>query len=441
MKILHVSQGMPPFRVGGLTRYCFDLMQEQVKQGHSVSILYPGSYSIGKTRIKKLVCNSKITQYEILNPLPMALVFGINEPDRYVKKCGSNCYRLFLEKENFDVIHVHCIMGIHREFFEEAKRQRIRMISTTHDFYVFCPICTLLKNNMTLCDEISAYDCRQCNIGKGLSKKQEILMQSNIYKKLKYTVCMSKIRHTVRQKLGKREKRDCVQAASVESYGKLLKYNRDILHLMDIIHCNSTLTKEIYQKHEPDLCYKTISITHSNMPSKVNRISGSPFSIAYLGGGGENKGYAELLLAMKKLDILGFKKWHLYLYGDDYCSFEKDEPRIYVKGRYDGNNLTILFQNIDLVIMYSKCYETFGFVAQEALAAGIPVIVSDRVGAKELLKNAPVQLCVSAMNPDELANKIVEVFDKREMVKKWAMSVQIDDISTHSKKIERIYRG
>lgn len=53
MKILHVSQGIPPFRVGGLNRYCIDLMEEQVKQGNEAAILYPGSYSFGKTRIKK----------------------------------------------------------------------------------------------------------------------------------------------------------------------------------------------------------------------------------------------------------------------------------------------------------------------------------------------------------------------------------------------------
>lgn len=42
MNILHYSLGFPPFRRGGMTQYCIDLMVEQIKSGHDVGLLWPG---------------------------------------------------------------------------------------------------------------------------------------------------------------------------------------------------------------------------------------------------------------------------------------------------------------------------------------------------------------------------------------------------------------
>ena len=44
MRILHYCLGFPPFRTGGMTKYCMDLMNEQNKAGHEVALLWPGTY-------------------------------------------------------------------------------------------------------------------------------------------------------------------------------------------------------------------------------------------------------------------------------------------------------------------------------------------------------------------------------------------------------------
>ena len=46
MNILHYSLGFPPYRRGGMTKYCIDLMAEQLRVGHNVAMIWPG-------RIKK----------------------------------------------------------------------------------------------------------------------------------------------------------------------------------------------------------------------------------------------------------------------------------------------------------------------------------------------------------------------------------------------------
>lgn len=55
MNILHYSLGFPPFRRGGMTQYCLDLMIEQAKVGHQVGLLWPG-------RLYDLTPKSKVNQ-------------------------------------------------------------------------------------------------------------------------------------------------------------------------------------------------------------------------------------------------------------------------------------------------------------------------------------------------------------------------------------------
>ena len=50
MKILHYALGFPPYRTGGLTKYCIDLMLTQAEQGHEVALLWPGRITIVKKK-------------------------------------------------------------------------------------------------------------------------------------------------------------------------------------------------------------------------------------------------------------------------------------------------------------------------------------------------------------------------------------------------------
>ena len=54
MRILHYSLGFPPYRTGGLTKFTMDLMRQQVKDGHIVTLLWPGEmHFIGKNTAVK----------------------------------------------------------------------------------------------------------------------------------------------------------------------------------------------------------------------------------------------------------------------------------------------------------------------------------------------------------------------------------------------------
>lgn len=386
MKILHVSQGIPPFRVGGLNRYCIDLMEEQVKQGNEVSILYPGSYSFGKTRIKREKKRA-YNIYSIINPLPMALIFGINAPERYMEKCDSDCYWRFLKENKFDAIHVHCTMGVHKEFFEAAKKLKIPMLLTAHDYYLLCPKCTFWHCGNRVCDGASPEKCTFCNQGMGLSRKMEILMQSKLYEKLKYSSVFKKLRKKARGRVTGNKEIQPLTGSQTVQYQELLKYNHDILSCMDMIHCNSSLTRSVYEDYDKNLNYITIPITHANLPKSAKKESrGDFYCIGYLGGSRAEKGFDTLMDAAGKLEQQEIKNWKLYLYGGDYSEYlEGKNERYRNSGMFSEREIQEVFEKLDIIIVPSICYETFSFVVLEALASGITVICSDHVGAKDLL--------------------------------------------------------
>ena len=63
MKILHYALGFPPYRTGGLTKYCIDLMLTQAEQGHEVALLWPGRITIVKKRVRKQRVKEAVRKY------------------------------------------------------------------------------------------------------------------------------------------------------------------------------------------------------------------------------------------------------------------------------------------------------------------------------------------------------------------------------------------
>ena len=66
MVILHYFLGFPPYRSGGLTRYCMDLMETQKNKGDKVIALWPGQISFISKEIhikkRKNIKNIKLTE-------------------------------------------------------------------------------------------------------------------------------------------------------------------------------------------------------------------------------------------------------------------------------------------------------------------------------------------------------------------------------------------
>ena len=199
MKILHYALGFPPFRSGGLTKFCVDFMVQQAKESHTVAMLWPGQMGFinQKVVIKKHenvnLSGQDILNFEVINPLPVSFDEGIADVAAFTKNVGSEVYKELLDRFQPDVIHVHTLMGLHRSFIEAAKEKKIRLVFTAHDFFPICPKVTIFRHG-AVCDCVQ--DCENCGIcnATALSMNKIKVLQSPVYRKLKDSKIVKKLR-------------------------------------------------------------------------------------------------------------------------------------------------------------------------------------------------------------------------------------------------------
>ena len=119
MRILHVTLGNPIYKQGGLNRYCKELIDCQIADGHSSFLIYPGTFLNSKFPI---VCKRKDNVFKIIDALPVSITYGISDPNRYMVETNFNRYSNWLRKVKPQIIHVHSFQGIHKEFFLQPRR-------------------------------------------------------------------------------------------------------------------------------------------------------------------------------------------------------------------------------------------------------------------------------------------------------------------------------
>lgn len=429
MKILHISLGLPPFRTGGLTKYSVDVMLEQANK-HEVFLLYPGKFTVSrKLTIKANKSYRNIGVYEIVNPLPISLLNGINQPQSFMKKVDKKVYKDFLTEIYPDVIHVHTVMGIHKEFFEVAKDLGIKMVFTTHDYFGLCPKVNLMDIQGRICEDFDeGKKCLECNVN-ALSFPMIYIMQSYPYRYLKDSGLVKSLRKLKKNQVKKSTETSNVSkeiimledSVAVE-YVKLRNYYLEIFKLVDYFHFNSSIAKEQFESYL-DVKGKVISISHKDINDHrqerhLNKKDKSILRLGYLGPVDVYKGFYSLKDTLDSLTENRYTNWHLNVYGDSVNDPETYNPEFYTfHGRYEYRQLKEIFNQIDLLIIPSVWKETFGFIGLEAQSYGVPIMVSEYVGFKDLIQDGETGFIFKASKNDFMSKlsmimKDTSVLDK-----------------------------
>lgn len=445
MRILHYFLGFPPYRTGGLTKYVMDLMCEQVKDKHNVLALWPGQmgFIVTKVKIYKKDAVDGIENYELINPLPIPLDEGIQKFDAYMKACDGKVYRDFLLRTHPNVIHIHTLMGLHKEFIEVAAALGIRTVFTTHDYFGICPKVTLYRNGLA-CDDKNCENCAQCN-REALSLEKIKVMQSPIYRSLKNSAIVKKFRKQHRFAFFADE--SMVEASDEnsqllsEKYIELRTYYIEMLKKVNMIHFNSTISETVYKKYFIPKNSKVISITHQNI--KDNRRFNiwryeKKLKITCLAPAKPFKGFNVLKAALDDLWEEGYHDFILKIFSP------VSNPSPYMEVIQDGfiySDLCHIMAKSDVLVAPSIWYETFGFTILEAISYGVPVIISDHVGAKDIIGNGGI--IVQSGNKEQLKQAILSLTRERqsELRKTIMESIKIKDWKTFLDETYQLYDG
>lgn len=423
MKILHYFLGFPPYRTGGLTKYAFDLAKSQVSDGHEVIALWPGrikSYT-AQPKIKEGKKMYGIRNMELINPLPVSLDEGINEFEAFTKDCKMEIYTTFLENEKPEVIHIHTLMGIHREFIQAANILRIRTVMTSHDYFGLCPKVTLYRYGECCDNDNECRNCIQCNL-KSLSLKKIQIMQSPFYRWMKNTFILKILRKKHRGDFFGETTLPDMPNVDVDELAKkyrdLRSYYLEMYEKIDFIHFNSTVTEEIYKRYMEPKNSQIVSITHSGIKDNGSNfhIESDTLRIYYLAPAKPFKGWNVIKEACDQLYKDGYNNFKLNIYGP---TKSLSNYMIVHENGYKYDELSDMMKNADVVIAPSICYETFGFTVIEALSYGVPVIVSNHMGAKDIIGDSGI--IVSSGSVNELKEAITQIgkYTVNEKVKTW----------------------
>lgn len=385
MKILQYTLGLPPFRRGGLPRYSTDL-SEELSKDNEVYLMYPGQINpfSHKIRLSKKKTKYLFQTIEMKNPLPVSLGLGIEDEDYYIQKRDITALKKLIKDIKPDVVHLHTLMGLPKEFLEYLHTNKIKIVYTTHDFYGLCP--KMLKKNpqKELKTSKCTYDCMLCNVGP--SYKKILVMQSHLYAHLKDSMVVKRMRSKNKSNLSSQSNNVSFSNEQINKRYNLRKYYLDMFNLIDLFHFNSSVSKEYFQQYFPDIQGKIIPITHDSLMDtreNSNFEVNNPIHLGYIGPYDEKKGFYVYTQDLKKLDIKN--KFEAHFYGDIVDQPIFKENYCINHGILTVDELNEEYNKLDLLVVPSLWHETFGYVVLEALLRGVPCLVSSNVGAKDLL--------------------------------------------------------
>ncbi len=186
-------------------------------------------------------------------------------------------------------------------------------------------------------------------------------------------------------------------------------------------------------------------MTFPSINNKQLTINNPVFKFFYIGQVEEHKGVRFLVHTFLKSDV----DCELHIVGDgsqlnDIKDLVKEDQRIHIHGRVGRDALPRLFEQADMVIAPSLCYENSPTVIFESFAFGVPVLASNIEGIAELITEGENGMTFEAGNETSLKEKLTwcvsHKSDVRGMGEKTSEFLEAFSVEGYVGELERLYR-
>lgn len=446
MNILHYALGLPPYRSGGLTRYAVDLMSAQRAVDDDVSLLYPGDYTfwrLPKMKIAGKKTFNAISVYEIKNPSPVPLLHGVRNPSDIFnnrQKLTERALNQFYNEVKPVIFHIHTLMGLPLELVVFLKEKGVKIIFTSHDYYGLCMKVNFINQDGELCNTPGGNQCAICNCN---SPGSLFLRLRNSRYLLKHKARLASTGLNKERKKESAPKIFSPTQDQAEAYSNLLNHFHLLFDLVDCIHFNSTVTKEVYEKHLTPKQSVVLPISHLGIKDnrRLKNIDKNHIRLAFIGGTTVYKGFPMLKKVLCDLNNNGITNWSLQVWGGA-TGIDVDCDKIFYKGKYSPDNLELVYNEFDLLIVPSIWKETFSLTTLEALSFGVPVLVSINVGARDIVDGYNPDF-IFYLSPEALYLKLQVILGNYEAIEDYNKKIcrnkfeySLDD---HLRKIKQLY--
>jgi glycosyltransferase involved in cell wall biosynthesis len=321
-------------------------------------------------------------------------------------------FRTLLEEVRPDLLHVHHLAGHAMTLPDLAARQRIPILYQVQDWWSPCARANLLDAGRRLCSGPAPAKCSACLPLTGLPPAP----------------LLNRLLYAGRQRLAKRAlgHADAFVMGSHAIHRSYLELG--YLRPDDPVHVLP------YGIERP-----------ASSPSP--RAPGAPLRFGVLGSILPHKGIHLAVAAFRGVDPA---RATLTVWGDFSISpaytaelAALASPAVRFAERFGEERRGEILAGIDVLIVPSLGLESFGLVAREALAEGIPVLASRRGALRELFDPADGPPCGALFDPEapeELRGWIERLIGRPEIAAAWAASPpRIKEMDEHAEEIEAVY--
>ena len=351
LKILLVCHGFPPARIAGVELYTYNLAKALSKQGCKVSVLYPlyefagDSVQVTQTQTKFFtVCN-------LVCPRDTTISGHVKN------SLQEDAFNEFILNNRFQIVHFHHLMGMPFTFLYIAARSGSRVFLTLHDFWAVCVQAQLFDQKLSVpcVENDKVRTCARCLLDARGRKMSDVDHEKITDSLLKRNTCIKKIIQ---------ENTDYISSPSdfVAREYKRRGYQAAVNVSPLGINCCADIKRKRRDRvltfgHTGSLC----SLKNQRMMIEAFR--------------------------MVKADL------KLLIYGSGSVPYVKEisdaalgDCRIEFHGAYRPDELTVIFNEIDILIVPSLI-ESYSLTVREALSCGIPVIAADVGGIPEAVRD------------------------------------------------------
>ena len=210
---------------------------------------------------------------------------------------------------------------------------------------------------------------------------------------------------------------------------------RDFIHQLiykklDAIVCVSEFVRDCQKKNMPEWFKRKMYVVYNGVDiiegEVVFRDRQEEFVVGYAGRIEENKGLMHLVKALVNLKN---NKIVLKIAGDDNTTYAK-QVKTYLHGKeykknvqWMGylNDITQLYENIDVLVCPSMVPEAFGLSVCEAMYYGKPVITSNNGAQGEIIQSGIDGFMTNPGDETEIASRLQELYDNPKMCRKMGM--------------------
>ncbi|MCA9319118.1 MAG: glycosyltransferase [Planctomycetes bacterium] len=469
MRILHVTHEFPPYEFAGTAIYTYNIVKA-LSERHELFVF---------SRLE----DKSVAPYELIDEdRGKYRVRLISRPElqwtpfenSYTDARAEKAFTDYLDEIRPDVVHFQHLLGLSWTCVEEVKKRQIGVVFTLHDFWTMCPMGQrMCYTDRELCEEIIFEKCGPCVFGAGWvppeapaveaengaaktpSRFQELFDQRfrttpGVFARRPRAWAWAALR-SAGQSVGVGTRSEPPQVLTPHPFAKRFARMQQALGAADLLITPSSFLRDEFIRLF-DVAPERIIHSHNGMT--FDHVVAHPptesdvLRFGFVGSVIPTKGVHVLVEAAKKLaklqgfrvDIYGAPNRWTVDYEKECHTAAKGLDHVVFHGRFDNKKIGEVLSKIDVLVVPSIWYENAPLTLNEAGMTGTPVLVSDKGGMLEFVRDNRYGRTFKLGDPEDLAREMRRLIEDRSLVaglvgkKPW-----IKPVAENATELEAIY--